>query len=94
MANIYWAGPKAPEKDAREALMKELVSCTDHAFDVKFGGDGAGKHVAVYVEAPSDQREPYPWKKRLPPKFMGWRVVIIFVPPTYISEILNWIRGD
>ena len=94
MANLYWSGPKASEKDAKEALMKELVSCTDHAFDVKFGGDGAGKHVAVYVEAPHGQRDPYPWKKRLPPKYMGWRVVIIFVPPTYIGEILNWVRGD
>ena len=94
MANLYWSGEKAPENEAREALMKELVSCTDHAFDVKFGGDGAGKHVAVYVEAPAEQRDPYPWKKRLSPKFMGWRVVIIFVPPTYISEISNWVRED
>jgi len=94
MANLYWRGEKAPEDEVREALMKELVSCTDGAFDVRFGGDGAGKHVAVYVEATQEQREPHPWKKRLPPKFMGWRVVIIFVPPTYIREILNWKRGD
>jgi hypothetical protein len=94
MANIYWNEEKAPETETREALMKELVECTDDAFDIRFGGDGAGKHVAVYVEAASDRRDPYPWKKRLPPKFMGWRVVIIFCPPTYVKEILNWVRGD
>ena len=83
MANIYWSGPKAPEKDTKEALMKELVECTDDAFDIRFGGDGAGKHVAIYVEAASDRRDPYPW-----------RTVIVFCPPTYIKEILNWVRGD
>jgi hypothetical protein len=67
MANLYWSGPKAPEKETRKALMKELVECTDDAFDIRFGGDGAGKHVAVYVEA---------------------------CPPTYVKEILNWVRGD
>ena len=94
MANIYWNEEKAPQKETREALMKKLVDCTDSAFDVKFGGDGAGAHVTVYVEAESEKRDPYPWKEKLPPKFMGWRVVIVFVPPTYIHEILNWVRGD
>ena len=94
MANIYWSGDKAPQKEVYGALMKELVDCTDDAFDVKFGGDGAGAHATVYVEASQDRRDPYDWKKRLPPKFMGWRIVIVFVPPTYINEILNWVRGD
>ena len=89
MANIYWNEERAPHKEVYAALMKELVDCTDDAFDVKFGGDGAGAHVSVYVEAESERRDPYSWKKRLPPKFMGWRTVIIFVPPTYISVILN-----
>ena len=94
MANLYWVGDKAPQNETREALMGELVGCTDDAFDVKFGGDGAGAHVVVYVEAANDKRDHYPWKKRLPSKFMGWRVVIIFVPPTYIKELLNWKRSD
>lgn len=94
MANLYWRGQKAPQNETREALMRELVDCTDDTFDVKFSSDGAGAHVIVYVEAPSHRRDPYDWKKRLPPKFMGWRLLIIFVPPTYIKEILNWIRGD
>ena len=94
MANLYWRGEKAPQNETREALMRELVECTDDAFDVKFSSDGAGAHVIVYVEAENQRRDPYQWKKRLPPKFMGWRLLIIFVPPTYIVEILNWIRGD
>ena len=89
MANLYWSGEKAPQKDVYAALMKELVECTDDAFEVKFGGHGAGAHLTVYVEADNEYRDPYPWNKKLPPKFMGWRVVIVFVPPTYIDIILR-----
>jgi len=94
MANLYWRETKSPKKEVYAALMKELVDCTDDAFEVKFGGDGAGAHVIVYVEASAERRDPYHWKKQLPPKYMGWRVVKIFVPPTYIKEILNWVRED
>ena len=89
MANLYWRGEKAPQKEVYAALMKELVECTDDAFEVKFGGDGAGAHVMVYVEASEEHRDPYEWKKILPPKFMGWRLLKIFSPPTYIKTILN-----
>ena len=89
MANLYWQGEKAPQKDAYAALMKELVECTDDAFEVKFGSDGAGAHVIVYVEASETRRQSYRWKKILPPKFMGWRLLKIFCPPTYIGTILN-----
>jgi len=89
MANLYWVGEKAPQKDAYEALMKELVECTDDAFEVKFGSDGAGAHVIVYIEASTGRRDKYRWKKTLPPKFMGWRLLKIFCPPTYIRVILN-----
>ena len=63
MANIYWAGPKAPKPATKEALMKELVNCTDDAFHVRFESDGAGHMVCVYVEAPEERRDPYEWKK-------------------------------
>ena len=89
MVDLYWRGEKAPQKDVYEALMKELVECTDDAFEVKFGSDGAGAHVIVYVEASEGRRDHYGWKKLLPPKFMGWRLLKIFCPPTYIKVILN-----
>ena len=65
------------------------MECTDDAFEVKFGNDGAGAHVIVYVEVESERRDPYHWKKQLPPKFMGWRVLKMFAPPDYIKVILN-----
>ena len=89
MANIYWQGPKAPQKDVYAALMRELVDYTDDAFEVKFSSDGAGAHVIVYVEVETELRDQYLWKKPWPPKFMGWRLLKIFCPPTYISVILN-----
>ena len=92
MANIYWQGPKAPQNEVYAALMKELVNHTDDAFAVKFGADSSGQHVIAYVEVKRELRTPYLWKKRLPGKFMGWRLIKIFCPPTYIDIILN--RSD
>ena len=57
MANLYWRETKSPKKEVYAALMKELVDCTDDAFEVKFGGDGAGAHVIVYVEASAERRK-------------------------------------
>tara|TARA_B100001564_G_C20045230_1_gene405045 strand:- start:46 stop:327 length:282 start_codon:yes stop_codon:yes gene_type:complete len=92
MANIYWADKKAPKPETKEALMRELVNCTDDTFHVRFDSDGAGHMVCVYVEAEHERRDPYEWKKLVPPKFMGWRVVKIFVPPDYIKAILTAVR--
>jgi len=87
MANIYWAGEKADKKETKKALTKELVDCTDGAFAVRFESDGAGHHVVAYVER--DTQGEFEWKKCLPPKFMGWRIVKIFVPYGYIGAILD-----
>jgi hypothetical protein len=89
MTNIYWREEKGEKNEVYMALMEELVECTDDAFEVKFGSDGAGAHVIVYVEVETAIRDRYPWKKPVPGKFMGWRVVKIFCPPTSIELILN-----
>ena len=90
MADIYWTGPKAPEEEAKKALMIEMVECTNSAFTVKRESDGSSMHLSVYVE----KREPsentnFVWNKALPPKFMGWRIIIIFCPIGYIKGVLD-----
>ena len=87
MANLYWSGPKAEKKEVIEALKKELVECTDGAFDARIEGDGAGVHAAIYVER--DPNGHFEWKKEIPQKFMGWRIVKIFVPFDYVGAILQ-----
>ena len=81
MASIYWSGEKAPEEVVKKALMSELPDYTDTAFYVKKESDDTSTHMSVYVEKedPNDNTD-FPWKKVLPPKFMGWRIIIIFCP--------------
>ena len=89
MANIYWTGENAPKEEAVEALMKELVDCTNNRFYARFESDGTGAHLCAIVETPKSQdRSKFSWKKQLPPKFMGWRLLRIFVPIGYIDTIL------
>ena len=89
MANIYWAGAKAPKEEAAKALMKELVDCTDNRYYTRFESDGTGAHICAYVEtAHTKDPSKFKWNKQLPPKFMGWRLVRIFVPVGYIDVIL------
>ena len=91
MAHIYWTGDKAPEKEVKKALMKEFVDLTDSAFTVRKESDDTSTHMSVYVE----KKEPntnndFQWKKeQLPPKYMGWRVLIIFIPIGYIKAIMD-----
>ena len=87
MANRYWAGPKAPEKEVREALMKAAVDITDNRFTVTFESDDTGKHAVVYIERnPDDTRG---FDERIDGKFMGWRVLHMNVPNGYIPAFFN-----
>ena len=90
MAHIYWTGDKAPEEDAKKALMSELVECTDSTFTVRKESDGSGIHISIYVEKEDpNKNNDFVWKKHLPVKFMGWRILTIFVPIGYIKTIMD-----
>ena len=91
MAHIYWTGDKAPEKEVKEALMKDLVDLTDSAFTVRKESDDTSTHMSVYIEKKDPNvNNDFEWKKeQLPPKYMGWRILIIFVPIGYIGCIME-----
>lgn len=93
MANIYWAGEKAPKKELREALMGLLVDKTPNRFTVRFDSDDGGGHVVAIVERDAGQscndRTPYDgWDDR-PTKFMGWRILYMHVPDGYIDVFFD-----
>ena len=90
MAHIYWTGDKAPEEEVKKALMAEMVDCTDSTFTVRKESDDTSTHMSVYVEKDNpNKNNDFVWKKHLPPKFMGCRILIIFVPIGYIKNILD-----
>ncbi len=88
MANIYWNGPKASKDDLRLGLMRKLVEVTDNRFTVTFQNDGSGPHACAMVERDENSDES-PFKERLPPKFMGWRVLMIQVPHGYVEAFYH-----
>jgi len=90
MAHIYWTGDKAPEEEVKKAIMKEMVECTDNAFTVRKESDDTSTHLSVYVEKKdTNKNNDFAWKKQLPVKFMGWRILTIFVPVGYIKTIMD-----
>ena len=90
MAHIYWTGDKASEEEVKKALMKEMVDCTDNAFTVRKESDDTSTHMSVYVEKKDTSKNTnFEWKKHLPPKFMGWRIIIIFCPMGYVGGVLG-----
>ena len=91
MAHIYWTGDRASEEEVKKALMKELVDMTDSAFTVRKESDDTSTHMSVYVEKKNpNTNNDFVWKKeQLPPKYMGWRVLILFCPIGYIKGVME-----
>jgi hypothetical protein len=89
MATIYWAGDKAPKEEAVKALMKEIADWTDNRYHARFESDGTGPHICAIVETEhrSDTTK-FIWKVEPPDMFMGWRLIRVFVPITYIDTII------
>tara|TARA_Y100000593_G_C4286606_1_gene325844 strand:+ start:608 stop:1030 length:423 start_codon:yes stop_codon:yes gene_type:complete len=89
MANIYWTGEKASKEETVSALMRELADCTDSRYHVRFESDGTGAHVCAIIETiHTNDTSKFVWKKELPDKFMGWRLIRVFVPIGYIKGII------
>ena len=88
MANIYWSGPKAPQKEVFTALMKEAVEYTDNTFIVCFESDDTGMHVVLKVERNEDDTSGF---KKFPDvsKYMGWRLMCVHVPKGYLHVFYN-----
>ena len=69
--------------------MSELVDYTNNRFYVRQESDGTGGHLSIYVGT-THTKDPnkFKWLQEPPHKFMGWRVIRIFVPIGYIDAIL------
>ena len=81
MANLAFSGPKASQKEVKKELMKVLADCWTGAFTVDIFSDGGGAIVRAIVEcADTEAHIDKDVVDKLPPKFMGWRLVILKVP--------------
>jgi hypothetical protein len=89
MASIYWRGEKASKEQAVEMLMEEMPEYTDNRFWVRFESDDTSNHLTAIVESEHNATTPeFKLKRKMPPKFMGHRLIVKSVPPDYIDAIL------
>lgn len=98
MANKYWSGEKASKEDAEQELEKHVRGVYDKIFAIRFTADDGGNVIELVIEReePCQQIE-----KGLSdmldfgPKWMGWRAILLKVPPGYIDcFILNPRKDD
>ena len=82
MANLYFAGEKAPKDKARKELIKHVRTVCDLEHMVCFASDDGGAHIVIYVEV-SEPRDPLSHFLRESlsmNKWMGWRQIVIKCP--------------
>lgn len=89
MSSIFFSGEKSSKEEAVAALMEDLPDYTDDRFWVRFESDDTSNHLTAIIESKFNATTPeFKLKKPLPPKYMGWRLIIKTVPPDYIDAIL------
>ena len=90
MANLAFGGNKASQKEAKKALMQVLAENWTGAFTVDIYSDGGGAIIRAIVEcADTDAHLDKALVDKLPPKFMGWRLVILKVPIGHVRVFYN-----
>ena len=88
MANIHWIKEtKSPFDEAKENIIPLIIEATEGAFFIKKASNDCGATMDVYAE--TDDTEVSPWATRLPPTFMGWRVIMYICPTGYIGAFLD-----
>ena len=87
MANLHWNKEKAPFDEAKEKIKALVIEATEGAFFIKKASNDCGTTMDVYAE--TEDPEVSPWSTRLPPSFMGGRVIMYRCPVGYIDAFLD-----
>tara|TARA_R110002074_G_scaffold154423_1_gene309962 strand:- start:88 stop:387 length:300 start_codon:yes stop_codon:yes gene_type:complete len=88
----FTQGEKAPKQDAINELLVMISNYYNGRYEVRGCSDDGGNMLEVQVEVPNvskafeEQAPDFPFFD-IWPQWMGWRVVIVKVPPGYIDAI-------
>jgi len=99
MANIFFAGDKQSKQEAINSLTLKISDYFGGRYEVMPFSDDGGALLEVHVEVddPSNsiasQYGDFPIDEIMP-KWNGWRVVILKVPPGYIDAITLGVDTD
>ena len=91
MAHIFFGGEKASEEEAKRELEKHVKGVCDLIHTVRFESDDGGKHIVLYIEVEviNERLSPYIKEALHCAKWMGWRHMILKVPPGQIDAIIK-----
>jgi len=92
MANLFFGGNKAPKQQAINELVLMIANYYDGRYEVLSASDDGGSLLEVQVEVANPNAQLDPQAPDFPffdiwPKWMGWRTVVVKVPPGYIDSI-------
>ena len=95
----FFKGDKAPKQTAINELQLMISNYYGDRYEVIACSDDGGNMLEVQVEVPEVSKTIEEQAPRFPffdiwPKWMGWRVVIVKVPPGYIDTITNGVTLD
>ena len=86
MANLFWNDKKAPQEEARKALMQYVAEIWFDRFTVNFHSDDGGQMIQAVLEFDdTDEIMDTKLRSKFPAKFMGWRMVVLKVPRGHID---------
>ena len=99
MANIFFADEKLPKQIALNSLTLKIEEYFGGRFETRAVSDDGGSLLEIQVEVPDpsqglmEQVPDFPLDEVVP-KWSGWRVVVLKVPPTYIDLVTNASEPD
>jgi len=99
MANIFFNGEKAEKQIAINEMLVHISNYFDGRFEVIAKSDDGGNHLEVQVEMDEvsstieSEHPSFPFNE-IWPKWMGWRTLVVKVPPGYIDSITNGVELD
>ena len=91
MSSIPAENEKETKEKASDALRHHVKDVCDLIYLVKFESDDGGHHLALYVEVPNPTEllEPYLREALVTSIWMGWRLIVLKVPPGYIEVLVE-----
>jgi hypothetical protein len=98
MGGKYWSGEKASKEEAERKLETHVRGVYDKIFAVRFASDDGGNVIELVIERENPKEQIEAGLRSLldfGPKWMGWRAILVKVPPGYIDcFILNPRKDD
>lgn len=98
MAKKYWSEEKASKEEAERELEKHVRGVYDKIFAIRFASDDGGNVIELVIERENPKEQIEAGLRSLldfGPKWMGWRAILLKVPPGYIDcFILNPRKDD